>query len=98
MPFGNLAQLPLDGAGTAEQATVHPIETVIGRPEHETTGDTDGNPHRAAIEFDRKSLRNHDDSTPGAQQSPDAVAQPRCSRLPDGLMRKRSLEGDAQFV
>jgi len=66
MPFGNLAQLPLDGASTAEQAAVHLLETVVRRPEHEAARDADSDPDRAAIEFDRKSLRNQN-SAPGAR-------------------------------
>jgi hypothetical protein len=66
MPLGNHSQLPLDGASTGEEAAVHFIETVVRGPKHEAARDADSDPDRAAIEFDRKSLRNQD-SAPGAQ-------------------------------
>ena len=75
MPLGNPAQLPLDGAGTGEETAVHLIETVVRRPEHEAPRDADGDPDRAAIEFDRKSLRNQD-VAPGVQLRLNAVVHP----------------------
>jgi len=65
---GDSFQLPLDDPRTGEQAPVHLIEAVIGCVKHEAARDTDGDPDRAAIELDGKSLRNHGDSTPDAQQ------------------------------
>ena len=61
---------PLDRPGTGKQAPVHVIEPIIRCVEHEAAGDADRDPDRAPIELDYKSLRNHDDFAPSAQQSP----------------------------
>jgi hypothetical protein len=81
--FGNSLQLPLYRAGTGKQSAIHFIESVYRCVEHEAAGDTDSDPDRAPIELDCKSLRNHDDSTPGrAAGSPDAATHPRGSCSP----------------
>lgn len=81
MSLGNFAQLPFDRAGTGEQAAVDFVETVVGCIEHEAAGDPNGDADRSAIELDCKSLRNHEDFTPGAQQRPGHVDASRL-RLP----------------
>src|SRR5690242_9444586 len=57
--LGDLAQLPLDGAGAAEQPPVHRLEPVVGRIEDEAAGHSDGNADGAPVELDGKSLGDH---------------------------------------
>jgi len=68
MAFGGALQLPFYGAGTGKQAPVHVIEPIVRCVEHEAAGDADSDTDSAPIELDCKSLRNHEDSAPGAQQ------------------------------
>jgi hypothetical protein len=83
MPFGDPAQLPLDGPSTGEQATVHLVEAVVRRPEHEAARDADRDPDRAAIEFDRKSLRNQGLYSWRAAAVLNAIAHPGSGSPPD---------------
>jgi len=66
--IGDSLQLPLDGPCTGKHAPVHVIEPIIRCVKDEAAGDPGGNSNRAAIELDCKSLRNHGDSAPDAQQ------------------------------
>src|SRR6478672_3511197 len=57
-------QLALDGAGAAEQPSVHRVEAIVGGVEHEAAGHADGDADRAAVELDCKTLGNHLNSAP----------------------------------
>lgn len=54
-----LLQFALDRPRPREQSPVELVEDVARRKEHETTGDTNGNADRAAVELDCKALTGH---------------------------------------
>jgi hypothetical protein len=77
--------VPLDGSSARKDAAVHLIESVIGRVKDEPAWHTGGNANRAPFELDCKSLRNHEDSTPGAQPGA-GRNQASAPELPPNLM------------
>src|SRR6476659_4768753 len=72
---GDLLQLALDGARPAEQPPVDWFEPGIGCVEHEPARHADGDADRAAVEFDCKTLVNHNSSPrePKPRGRPSAV-------------------------
>jgi len=59
VPGGHSFQLSFDDSRAGKGAPVHFIETPIRGVEDEAAGDADGDADGAALELDRKSLRNH---------------------------------------
>jgi hypothetical protein len=56
----------VDRAGAREQAAVERVEPLVGRKEFEAAGNADGDPDRAAVELNGKSLPGgHGKMSPG---------------------------------
>ena len=60
---GHPFQVTLDNACAWKQLAIHLIEIIVGCVEHETAGDTHGDSDSAVVEFNRKSLGDHGDSS-----------------------------------